>query len=86
MKIATIFTATALTLAASACTKPPPNPPGIEQQPDTYHFERNPAQLPTTSAPVNPMMVEDPAQSPVQLPDSQGTVRTPNYVDDVPRR
>lgn len=70
-------------LGAAACTKVPADPPGIEQQPHTYHFERNPAQLPTTSAPA-PAPIADPALEPVQIPDSQGTVRTPRYVDDVP--
>lgn len=80
----TLLTLGALSLLA--CTKPPADPPGIEQQPQTYHYERNPAQLPTTSEPADPTMVEDPATTPVQQPGSQGSVRTPRYVDDVPAR
>jgi hypothetical protein len=78
----TLLTASALSLLA-ACTRPPADPPGIEEQPKTYHFERNPAQLPTTSAPAPAQAAEDPATMPVQVPDSEGTVRTPRSVDDV---
>jgi hypothetical protein len=80
----TLMTASVLALA-TACTKPAPNPPGVEDQPDTYHYERNPAQLPTTSAPTDPRMAEDPATMPEQSPMGEGSVRTPKYVDDVAR-
>jgi hypothetical protein len=76
----TLLAASVLALA-TACTKPAPEPPGIEDQPKSWHYDRNPAQLPTTSAPSDPMMVEDPATTPEQNPMGQGSVRTPNYVD-----
>jgi hypothetical protein len=77
----TLLTASVLALA-TACTTPAPEPPGIEEQPKSWHYDRNPAQLPTTSAPTDPMKMEDPATMPVQDPMSEGTVRTPRYVDE----
>jgi hypothetical protein len=81
----TLLTASVL-LLATACTRPAPEPPGIEDQPKGWHYDRNPAQLPTTSAPTDPTMAEDPATMPEQSPMGEGTVRTPKYVDDVQGR
>jgi hypothetical protein len=55
-----------------ACTRPPPETPGVEQQP-VFHPERSIATMPSLPA---PYVLEGPAESDDD-PDSPGTVRTP---------
>jgi hypothetical protein len=81
MQSATYRSASALLLlcASAACTRPAPNPPGVEEPP-TFHPERSIATLPTTSEPAGAV---PPAYSHVD-PDAMGTTRTPLAPDAYP--
>jgi len=65
--------------SAAGCMRPPPEPPGLGEQP-VWHYERNPATMPTAGQPRTGV---GPAES-TDDPDSPGTVRTPPAAQEDP--
>jgi hypothetical protein len=61
-----------LVLAAAACTRPAPEPPGVGEQPE-QHPERNPGTMPTRPDWADSAPPSESADNPDQL----GTTRTP---------